>query len=74
MVNVEDFDSSLLKIGKNRRKIVISDIYFIGYITTKTLSNYKSINSVNHLYFIVIEVKGYIEEKNKQIFNFCFYR
>ena len=23
MVNVEDFDSSLLKIGKNQRKIVI---------------------------------------------------
>ena len=35
MVNVKDFDSSLIKINKQSYKNI--DIYNISYITTKTL-------------------------------------
>ena len=33
MINIEDFDSSLLKIDKKSYKNI--DIYYIGYITRK---------------------------------------
>ena len=33
MINTEDFDSSLLKLGKKSNKS--NDIYYIGYITIK---------------------------------------
>ena len=62
MINIENFDSSLLKIEKNSFKNI--DIYYIGYITIKSISDYNSINSVNPLYFIIGEVNGYIEVKN----------
>ena len=35
MVNIKDFDSSLIKINKKSYKNI--DIYNISYITTKTL-------------------------------------
>ena len=62
MINIEDFDSSLLKIDKKSYKNV--DIYYIGYNTIKIISDYESINSVNPLYLIVGKADGYIEEKN----------
>ena len=54
MINIDDFDSSLQKIDKKSFKNI--DIYFIGYITIKSISDYNSINSVNLLYFIIVEV------------------
>ena len=39
------------------------NIYYIGYITIKSIGDYESINSVNSLYFIVREINGFIEEK-----------
>ena len=62
MINIEDFDSSLQKIDKKSYKNI--DIYYIGYITMKSISDYESVNSVNPLYPIVGKVHGYIEEKN----------
>ena len=59
MINIEDFDSNLLKIDKLSYKNI--DLYDIGYIIMKSISEYESINSVNPLYFIVGEVDGYIE-------------
>ena len=61
MINIEDFDSNLLKIDKKSYKNI--DIYCIGYITIKSISNYNSINSVNPLYFMIGDADGYIEEK-----------
>ena len=61
MINIEDFDSNLLKIDKKSYKNI--DIYYIGYITIRSISDYNSINSVNPMYFIIGEVNGYIEEK-----------
>ena len=61
MVNINDFDSNLLKIDKKSYKNV--DIYYIGCITIK-YSDYVKINSVNPLYLIIGETDGYIEESN----------
>ena len=61
MINIEVFDSNLLKIDKKSYKNVT--IYNIGYITTKKIDDYESIYSVNPLYLIIGEVDGFIEEK-----------
>ena len=61
--NIEDFYSNLLKLDKKWYKNI--DIHYTGYITIKSFSDYNSINSVNLLYFIIGEVYGYIEEKNR---------
>ena len=61
MVNIEDFHSNLLKIDTKSHKNIV--IYYIGYITIKNISDYENISDVNPLYFIIIEVDGYIEEK-----------
>ena len=60
MINIEDFHSNLLKIDTKSHKNIV--IYYIGYITIKN-SDYENISDVNPLYFIIIEVDGYIEEK-----------
>ena len=54
MINIEDFDSNLLKIGKKPFKNI--DIYYID--------DYKNIHSENPLYLIISKVIGHIEEKN----------
>ena len=61
MINIKDFDSSILKIDQKSYKNI--DIYYIGYITMKD-SDYVKINSVNPLYLIIGEIDRYIEEKN----------
>ena len=60
MININDFDSNLLKIDKKSHKSIA--IYYIEYITMKD-SDYLKINSVNPLYMIIGEVDGCIEEK-----------
>ena len=59
MINIKDFDPSLLKIDKESYKNI--SIYYIGYITVK---DSVKIKSVNPLYIIINEVNGYITEKN----------
>ena len=60
MINIKDFDPSLLKIDKKSYKNI--GIYYIGYITMKN-SDYVKINGVNPLYIIINEVDGSISEK-----------
>ena len=62
MINIKNFNSGLLKINKMSYKNI--DIYYIGYITIKSVSDYERIHSVNPLYFIIGKIDGYIEEKN----------
>ena len=62
MINIKDFDSSLLKIDKNSYKNI--GIYNIGYITIKKIDDYKNIHSINPLYLMIGEVIGHIEENN----------
>ena len=66
MINIKNFDPSLLKIDKKSYKSI--DIYYIGYITVKD-SDYVKINSVNSLYLIINEVDGCIEkiDRNKYL-------
>ena len=63
MINIKNFDPSLLKIEKESYKNI--DIYYIGYITIKSISDYENIYSVNLLYFVIGEPDGYVEEKNE---------
>ena len=59
-INIEEFDSNLLKMDKKSYK----DIYYIGHITNKKIGNYENIYSVNPLYLIIGEVIGHIEQNN----------
>ena len=58
MINIKNFDSSLLKIDKKSYKNV--GIYYTGYITIKSICDHENINSVNPLYLIIGETDGYI--------------
>ena len=63
MINIKDFDSSLLKISKKSYKNIAIDN--IGYITIKKIDNCENINTVNPLYLMIVEVIGHIEEKTR---------
>ena len=66
MINIKKFYSNLLKIDKKSYKNI--EIYYIGYIIIKGISDYNSINSVNPQYFIIVGADGYIKEKNGNIY------
>ena len=61
IINLENFDSSLLKLNKKSYKGI--SIYNIGYITIKKIDDCKNIHSVNPLYLLIDHASGYIEEK-----------
>ena len=61
MINLKNFDSSLLKIDKKHYKKI--NIYYIGYITIKKIDDCENIYSVNPLYLLVNHASGYIKEK-----------
>ena len=62
MINIKNFDPSLIKIDEKSYKNI--DINNIGYITIKRISDYENINKLNILYLIISKVDGYIEESN----------
>ena len=62
MVNIKNFDPSLIKIDKKSYKNI--GICHIGYITIKSISDCKNINSVYPLYLMIGEVDGYIKEES----------
>ena len=62
IINIEEFDSKLLKIDKKLYKGI--DIYYIGYIIIKKIGDCENIYSANPLYLIIGEVDWHIEEKN----------
>ena len=59
IINIEEFNSSLLKIEKKSYKDI--DIYYIEYITIKTIGDCENIYSVNPLYLIIGQVDRHIE-------------
>ena len=59
MINLQDFESNLLKIDKKSYKSIDT-----GYITIKKIDDCENIHSVNPLYLLVNHASGYIEEKN----------
>ena len=50
------------KIDKKHYKGI--NIYYTGYINTKTINEHETISSVNPLYLCINHASGYIEEKN----------
>ena len=60
IIDLENFDSSLLKLDKKSYKDI--GIYNIGYITIKKIGDCKNIYSVNPLYLCITHASGYIEE------------
>ena len=60
MINVKNFDPSLLDIEKISFKSTDDVIYHIEYITMKSLDN-ENIDSPSSLYLIFNNVDGYIE-------------
>ena len=62
MINIKNLDSSLLKIDKKSYESI--GIYYVEYITIKSISDYENINSVNPLYLIIGETDECIEENN----------
>ena len=59
LVNLKDFDPSLLKLDKKSSMDI--SIYYISYVTKKSEYN---INSVSPLYLLISELYGFTEEKN----------
>ena len=68
IVNIKDFDSSLLKIYKLSFKSVFSlNIYDIKYIATKSsdrVSIDRTDNDKDYLHLYLDDVDGYIEEND----------
>ena len=62
-IDLKDFDANLLKINKNDYNEI--DIYYIGYVTVKKISDYNNINSVNRLYLMIDQMIGHFEEKDE---------
>ena len=62
MINLKNFKSSFLKIGKKHYKGI--NIYYIGHITIKAFDDCENIYSVNPFYLLINYASGYIEEKN----------
>ena len=63
IIDLESFDSSLLKLDKKSYKDMGS--YNIGCITIKKIGDCKNIYSVNPLYLHITHASGYIEEENE---------
>ena len=61
MINIEDFDSKLLKIEKSHANNIV--IYYYGYITMDYY-DYVQINGVNPVYLVNGETDGYIDTLN----------
>ena len=62
IIDIENFDSSMLKLDKKSNKDI--GVYNIGYITIKKIGDCKNINSVNPLYLRTTHASGNIEEIN----------
>ena len=63
IIDLENFNSSLLKLDKKSYKDI--GIYNIGHITIKKSGDCKNIYGVNPLYLHINHASGYIEEINE---------
>ena len=62
IIDLENFDSSLLKLDEKSYKDI--GIYTIGCIAIKKIGDCKNIYSVNPLYLHITHASGYIKEKD----------
>ena len=63
IINIEEFNSNLLKIDKKSYKGI--DVYYIGYVTIRKIGDYENIYSVNPLYLKISKLDGHIKENNE---------
>ena len=56
MINLENFDSNLLKVDKKHCKEI--NIYYVGYITIKKIDDYEIIQSVKPFYLLINQASG----------------
>ena len=63
MINMEDFNSNLLKIDKKSYKNI--GICYIGYIAIKKVDDHENIHSLNPLYLIIGKIIEHTEENNR---------
>ena len=63
MINLENFESNLLKIDKKLYKEI--DIYYIGYITIKKFGDCENIHGINPLYLMIHSATGYLKKKKR---------
>ena len=61
MIDIRNFHSNSLKIDKTSHEDI--DIYYIGYLTIKKLSDCENIHSINPLYLINNSAAGHFKEK-----------
>ena len=59
MINIKDFEPSLLKIDKKSFKDI--GVCNIGYITIIKIDDYENIYSINPLYLLVNHVSRYMK-------------
>ena len=64
MININNFDSNLLKIDKKSYKDIGS--YNIGYTTIKKIDDYENTYSVNPLYLIIAHAVGCTERSSTE--------
>ena len=69
MINIKNFDSSLLKTDKKSSKNI--DIYCTGYITIKSIIDYINIHSLNPLQLIVGEQMDTLKENGNKYLTFA---
>ena len=67
IINIENFDLSMLKLDKKSYKDI--GIYNIGYITIKKIGDCKNIYRVNPLYLGITHANGYIERSSTEEIN-----
>ena len=63
IIELENFDASLLKIDKKSNKDI--GIYNIGYVTIKKIGDCKNIYTMKLLYLCINHASRYIEEINE---------
>ena len=60
IINLDEFDESKIKFDKKDFNGI--DIYYLGYVHKKKISECNMINSVNPLYLRIVDIKGQFEK------------
>ena len=60
VINLDEFDGSKVNVGKKDFHDI--DTYYLGYDYKKIITECDEINSVNHLYLRIKDMKGYFEK------------
>ena len=61
IINIKNFESNLLEIGKKPFKDI--HIYYIGYVTIKKFGDCENIHSLNPLDLTICSATGYLIKK-----------